>query len=475
MAEHNPFEWLMEKWPQEKFKIIAMILDSIYDGVLIADEKSIVRYVNPEYTRITGVSSEAIVGRHVTELRPGAVLPTVIKTGKKLEGIYRREGAIEYVVDMAPIVLSGEIVGGVSVVKDVTEARHLMKEVQRYEKKTSNLKTMVRQAYKAQYQFDDILYGSGAMAEVVAVAKRVAQGDSNVLITGESGTGKELVAQAIHNASQRREGPFVALNCAALTSSLAESELFGYEEGAFTGARKGGRMGAFEIADGGTVLLDEVGELSLEIQAKLLRTLQERKVRRVGESAELKVNVRVIACTNRELAEMVKAGQFREDLFYRLNVVNLQLPPLRERTSDISLLAEKFLAGYAQRMGQALGFSPEVAAVLQRHPWPGNIRELANAVEFAANMCEEGRVERQNLPKYLLVGTEKEAVGVAKLDLIVRDAERKAIIECLRVTGADLTGKKQAAQRLGVSLATLYNKIKEYGIQVVVDKNSKNL
>lgn len=476
MASENPFAWLLEQWPEERYRVIAMILDSIYDGVLIADENSIVRYINPEYTRITGVKSEEIVGRLVSDIRPGAVLPTVIKSGKPLEGIYRRTGDIEYVVDMAPIFLAGKIVGGVSVVKDVTEARRLMKEVQRYEKKTSHLKTMVQQAYRAQYYFDDILYGSTAMHEVITLAKRVAKGDSNVLITGESGTGKELMAQAIHNASPRGEGPFIALNCAALTSSLAESELFGYEEGSFTGARKGGRMGAFEIADGGTVLLDEVGELSLEIQAKLLRTLQERKVRRVGEAVEVPVNVRVLACTNRDLKEMVSQGLFRKDLFYRLNVVQLQLPPLRERANDVEILAEKFLANYSQRTHRAFAFCTAVFPVLRRHDWPGNIRELANAIEFAANMCDGSVIAASDLPNYLLTDTSAAAPEERKLDIIVQEAERKAIVERLNVTGSDLPGKKRAAKELGVSLATLYNKIKEYGIQVALSqKDSKNL
>lgn len=466
-ASENPFEWLLERWPKEKYQIIAIILDSIYDGILIADEKSIVRYINPEYTRITGVKSEDIVEHLITDVRPGAVLPSVIQTGKPLEATYRREGDIEYLADMAPIILSGDIVGGVSIVKDVTEARQLMKEVQRYEKKTSNLTTMVQQAYRAQYHFADIIYSSAAMHKVLTVAKRIARGDSNVLITGESGTGKELVAQAIHNASPRGEGPFIALNCAALTSSLAESELFGYEEGAFTGARKGGRMGAFEIADGGTVLLDEIGELSLEIQAKLLRTLQERKVRHVGGAAEIPVDVRVLACTNRNLADMVKQSQFREDLLYRLNVVQLKLPPLRERNNDVQMLAEKFLEVYSHRTRRAFAFSSMVFPVLQHHVWPGNIRELTNAVEFAANMCEGNIIERKDLPQYLLSGTEPELLSGKKLDLVVKDAERKAITERLNVTGLDLSGKKRAAQELGISLATLYNKIKEYGITAI--------
>jgi PAS domain S-box-containing protein len=438
------------------------ILDSIYDGVLVADKQSVVRYVNPEYTRITGVQYHEIIGEYLADARPGAMLPQVIQSGTPMDGVYRREGDVEYVVDMAPIRINGLIVGGISVVKDITEVRRLTKEISKYEKKTNHLKHLVQQAYRAKYSFDDLIGDSESALAVVQLAKRFASGDTGILITGESGTGKELYAQAIHNASRRAIMPFVALNCATLTPSLVESELFGYEAGAFTGAKKGGKTGLFEIADAGSILLDEISELSLEVQAKLLRVLQERTVRRVGESTEIPIDVRIIAATNRDLLAMVKQGRFREDLFYRLNVLNIQLPPLRERISDVLPLARHFLAEYALRTGRVYEFSPQVFDCLVTYHWPGNIRELKNTVEFAANMCEEQVITPVHLPIPLFVETN--GLVQKSLSELVGDAEKKIIKSVLKSTGATVEGKRCAAARLRISLATLYNKIKLFGL-----------
>ncbi|MDF2501714.1 MAG: modulated sigma54 specific transcriptional regulator, Fis family [Anaerosporomusa subterranea] len=438
------------------------ILDSIYDGILVADKQNVVRYVNPEYTRITGVQYHEIIGKYLADVRPGAMLPQIIQSGIAMDGVYRREGDVEYVVDMAPIKINGLIVGGISVVKDITEVRRLTKEVSKYEKKTNRLKHMVQQAYRAKYTFGDLIGDSEESLKVAQFAKKIALGDTDILITGESGTGKELYAQAIHNASRRAAMPFVALNCATLTPSLVESELFGYEEGAFTGARKGGKTGLFEIADAGTILLDEIGELSLKVQAKLLRVLQERTVRKVGESTEISVDVRIIASTNRDLRTMVTQERFREDLFYRLNVLNVKLPPLRERILDVVPLAKHFLAQYARRTGKIYEFSLEVFDCLVAYHWPGNIRELKNTVEFAANMCEELIITPIHLPTPFYV----ETFGPIQKSLseLVGDAEKKIIQSVLRSTGVTVEGKRRAAAQLRISLATLYNKIKLFSL-----------
>ncbi|SDF03771.1 sigma-54 interaction domain-containing protein [Sporolituus thermophilus] len=440
------------------------ILDAIYDGVLVADEFSIVRYINPEYTRITGVTYDQIIGKPLHEVRPGAILPQVIRSGKPLAGVYRREGDIEYVVDMAPIFIDGKIVGGVSVVKDITEVQRLSQELQKFAKRTKRLKNMVDRIYRAKYTFGDILGDSAELRAVISVAERIAQYDSDVLITGESGTGKEVFAQAIHNASPRASGPFVAVNCAALTPSLVESELFGYEDGAFTGAKKGGKVGLFEIADGGTILLDEIAEISLEVQAKLLRVLQERSIRRVGETAEIPLNVRVIAATNKDLAICVQEGRFREDLYYRLNVLNLQLPALRERISDVKILANYFLNLYSAKIGRTLVLHPETYDALMRYHWPGNVRELRNAIEFAANMCENTVIMPNHLPKVLLGNSQPLNGAGGTLVEIVREAERRTIETMLQRFGETVEGKRRIAEILGISLATLYNKMKTLGI-----------
>lgn len=456
-------EWLFSS-PQVSGQWFFGILDSIYNGVLIVDERSIVRHINPEYTRITGVTKEQIIGKFLSDVRPGAMLPQVVRTGKPMGGVYRREGAVEYVVDMAPIFVGGKIAGGISIVKDITEVRRLSKEIAQHEKRAIRLKTMVEHAFRAKYRFDDVIGTSTKLTRTVGLAKKIAAGDADVLITGDSGTGKEVFAQAIHNASTRASGPFIAVNCASLTPTLLESELFGYEDGAFTGARKGGKPGLFEVADGGTIFLDEIGELSVEAQAKLLRVLQERSVRKIGEATEIPLNVRVITASNRDLRLMMKEGRLREDLYYRLNVVNIQLPSLRERGEDSSLLADHILGQFARKTGRAMRFSAEVYDVFRRYDWPGNVRELRNAVEFAANICEGGLITDLHLPTVLL----KEAGGQPErrtLADIVKKTERQVLLNCLQGTGFTVEGKRRAAEQLGISLATLYNKLKALGIE----------
>jgi len=439
------------------------ILDAIYDGILVIDTATIVRYVNPEYTRITGVTPEQIVGRPLRSVRPGAILPDVVRTGVPRAGVFRREGAIEYVVDMAPITSGRAIVGGVSVLKDITEVRRLSQELRKYVSRANRLHSIVRRAFPVRFTFDDIIGVSDEMRKVIAFARRTARRDNDVLITGESGTGKEVFAQAIHSSGRRSSGPFIAFNCAALSPAIVESELFGYADGAFTGARKGGKVGFFEIADGGTVFLDEVAELSMEMQAKLLRTLQERRIRRVGETEEIAVDVRIIASTNRILEERVRTGHFREDLYYRLNVVNVHLPPLRDRVPDIRLLADRFLMKCGGNVNRTLVFSPEAYDAFFRHQWPGNVRELMNAVEYASNMAEQDLILPEHLPK-VFHGLAT-VPGDKTLEQILGEVERRTILAKLNNEGWTLPAKKRIARELGLSLSTLYAKIKALDIE----------
>ena len=436
------------------------ILDSINDGILVVDKQLIVRYINSEYTRITGVAANKILGCQLTEIRPGAMLPQVVVTGQPRAGVYRREGEIEYLVDMAPITVAGAVIGGVSIVKDITEVCRLSEQVKKFVKKIDYLKTRVTLMYRAKYVFTDIVGNSAAINEAIRVAKRVAQGDSDILITGESGTGKEVFAQAVHNASRRALGPFVALNCAAIAPALVESELFGYEEGSFTGAKKGGRMGLFEMASGGTIFLDEIAELSLEVQAKLLRVLQERSIRRIGETSEIALDIRVIAATNKNIYQMVRENKFREDVYYRLNVLNIDLPPLRDRGSDIAMLANSFFEVYFRKTGKNFVVDPQLMITLSRYSWPGNVRELRNVIESAVNMCDGNRITISHLPKWFKVTDEGQRVFNSSLAAMVQEFERSTICTMLDHYGSSVTDKRRIAQELGISVATLYNKIK---------------
>jgi len=449
----------------ESIRWLLSILDSINNGVLIIDDEFVVRYLNNEYTRITGVPRERIIGKPLREIRPGAKLPDVVRSGKPMSGVFRREGDVEYVVDLAPLVLDGKIRGGIGIFKDITEIERLSKELQRITRQRDRLHSMVQNAYRAKYTFDDIIGESDEIRKVIDLAKRFAQGGHDLLITGESGTGKEVLSQAVHNAGQNATGPFVTVNCAALTPSLLESELFGYVEGAFTGAKKGGKIGLFEIADGGTIFLDEIAELTPEMQGRFLRVLQERTIRRVGDTRETPLNVRVIAATNRDFSRLAADNLFRQDLYYRLCVLNIHLPPLRERGRDIRLLADHFLLLCGRKTKCSLTFSTEVYKAFEKYSWPGNIRELMHAVAFACQMAEGNVIRVQDLPGMLVSMPEHdERMLSGTLSDMVRDLEARVITNRLRRYGDSAEAKRRIARELGVSRATLYNKIRTCGI-----------
>jgi two-component system response regulator AtoC len=302
------------------------------------------------------------------------------------------------------------------------------------------------------------------MRQALDLVARVAEHNTTVLITGESGTGKEVIARAIHRASPRANKAFVGINCAAIPESLLESELFGHVRGAFTGASSD-KTGLFESANGGTILLDEIGELPLGLQAKLLRVLQESEIRRVGDQKTRRVDARVLAATARDLEAEVRAGRFREDLFYRIHVVAIALPPLREREDDIAPLSRHFAARLAQRLGRPLALSDDAIAWLEQQPWPGNVRELENAIERAAVLNEKPILGQQDFQIVPPLRTERgsggEDAGDGTLRSVVEAAERSAIIDALKATDGN---RRAAAQRLGVSLRTLFYKIDRYGI-----------
>ena len=308
--------------------------------------------------------------------------------------------------------------------------------------------------------FGSIIGGSPAAKTMLRIIKRVADSPSPVLITGETGTGKELAARSIHEQSKRNKYPFVAINCSSIPENLFESELFGYEEGAFTGARKGGKMGKIEMAQGGTLFLDEIGELPLSIQPKLLRILQEYELERVGSNKKIHLDVRIIAATNRDLSEMVEEKTFREDLFYRLNVINLKLPPLRERKGDIMPIAENYLKKLHLKMETPLqSFSEEVWERFAAYPWPGNVRELQNAIEYAANICESDVMTLEDLPESLQQKAAKPQKAPKARALPAMESEARQLTALLEKYGHTLEGKKRIASELNISLRTLYRKL----------------
>jgi transcriptional regulator with PAS, ATPase and Fis domain len=318
----------------------------------------------------------------------------------------------------------------------------------------------LRKELEGRFHIGDLVSRSAAMRRVCDLLPQVAASDSTVLIQGETGTGKELVARAIHNVSPRKGKPFVAVNCGALPDTLLESELFGYKAGAFTGADKD-KPGRFALAEGGTILLDEIGEVSPALQVRLLRVLQERTYEPLGGTGSVKANVRVIVATNRDLAAQVKKGAFRQDLFYRVNVVKIEMPPLRARKEDIPLLVEHFIARFNRTQGKAVsGVAPEVMAFLMAHDYPGNVRELENIIEHAFVLCGEGRIDPRHLPEEFLVRTPATAQS-KEFSTSVRAVEAQAIREALEQNGFN---RLAAARQLGLHKSTLFRKIKALGI-----------
>ncbi|MDN5346931.1 MAG: hypothetical protein PWP65_495 [Clostridia bacterium] len=437
------------------------VLDALPDGILIVDKDCVIRYINPAWTRIRKLTKEQVVGKTMQQVRTGRILSSVLRTGQPVFDVHKKIEDEEYVVTVIPIKQGSQIIGGVSISKDIAEVKRLIQVVEKSAAVITSQK-IDPIGKEVQYTFEDIVGRSKAIKELIEKAKKVARTDSSILIRGESGTGKELFAQAIHNASNRRYGYFVAVNCAAIPADLLESELFGYEPGAFTGADKKGKMGLFQLADKGTIFLDEIGDMPLSLQGKLLRVLQDGVIRRVGATSKVdKVDVRVIAATNRNIEELIAQKSFREDLYYRLNVIPLVLPPLRERREDILTLAEHFLETYNKKFKRKLIFSPQVTRVLYEYDWPGNIRELKNAIEYAVNMAEGPEIMLADLPENVRSAAGNAMPALQTLEQMVMEAERQAIMAALNQYGTTTVGKRKAARALGISLACLYKKIKK--------------
>ncbi|TLS33883.1 PAS domain-containing protein [Geobacillus thermoleovorans] len=451
------------------------VLDAAYEGVVVVDEGGVVREINRAYCQFLGIRREEAIGKHVTEVIENTRLHICVQSGIPERGYIQKIYGQPMVVHRIPIWRDGKVIGaiGMLIFQGVSEVyeifrrlQELSREASRKEKKEAKPQETAASAPKG---IERIIGRHPSIAAVKQMIRRAARVPSTVLITGESGTGKEVVARAIHEAGPHADGPFVSVNCAAIPESLLEAELFGYEDGAFTGAKKGGKPGKFQLAHGGTLFLDEIGDMPLAMQAKILRVLEEKKVEKVGGLYETKVDVRIIAATNKPLEEMVRNGTFREDLFYRLNIIRIHLPPLRERKTDIPALLAYHMDRMCRQFGVALkSFTKEAMEVLVHYSWPGNVRELVNVVEWLISMVEGEKVEREHLPSYL--STVQPAAsslpngGVKMADRwkeMVYQSERERIAAALVAAGGN---KAEAARRLGIHRSTLYEKLKKYGL-----------
>jgi len=437
------------------------IFDSLYDGILIMDKNEIVKYVNQSYTRITNVKYDDIVNKRLKDVRPGSRLQNVLEIKKPIVGALREENGIEYTVNMSPVFENSELVGAISVVSNIDDVYKLYKTIDKYEMKVKNLQNLMNAIQKAKYTIKDIIAEDIVSLEINQTLTKIAQKNTTILIYGESGTGKELYAQAIHSSSNRSNGPFIAVNCASFSGNLLDSELFGYEEGSFTGAKREGKMGLFEAANKGTIFLDEISEMDYDVQAKLLRVLQEGTIRRMGSVKETNIDVRIIAATNKNLEDLINKGKFRHDLYYRISVFPLNIPPLRKRKGDILPIVNYFLEPHRNDLMKDIVLEKEAELTLINYDWPGNIRELKNAIEFAVNMMDGNEIKSYNLPTRMQKVLNNSEIKLKKLSEIVEEAEKKEIRNALKLFGNDINGKKKAAKALGISLATLYNKLKE--------------
>jgi len=432
------------------------ILESISDGVFTVDSDWRVTSFNRAAEEITGIPREEAIGKRCSEVFRASMcevdcaLRGTLETGKPI--ISRSAFIIDGEGRRIPISVStavlrdetGEVIGGAETFRDLSLVEELRKELE------------------GRFQVGDLVSRSASMRKIFDLLPQVAGSGSTVLIEGETGTGKELLARAIHNLSGRSERPFVAINCGALPDTLLESELFGYKAGAFTGADRD-KPGRFALAESGTVFLDEIGEVSPALQARLLRFLQERTYEPLGGTETIRADVRVITATNRDLAKRVREGAFREDLFYRVNVVRLELPPLRKRKEDLPLLVEHFLAAFNRRQGRNVpGVTQEVLTLLMAHDYPGNVRELENIIEHAFVLCGDSDIEPKHLPEDL-VARVRPARSSGQLNATVKAIEAQVIRDALR---RNHNNRLAAAQELGLHKSTFFRKVKALGISL---------
>lgn len=450
------------------YSMLEAIINSTQDAISVVDEKGIGILINPAYTKLTGYEEKDIIGKKCTvdlSDHEESIHLEVLKDLKPVTGIRLNVGLSrrDVYVSAAPIYTNGQLIGSVAIVHDFTETRRLSKELNQAKQIIRNL--------EAKYSFDDIKGENPVLLNAIDKAQLAAQTPATVLLQGESGTGKELFAHAIHNASNRKHSKFVRVNCMAISEGILESELFGYAAGSFTGALKSGKAGYFEMADGGTLFLDEIGEISLSTQGKLLRVLQEQEVVRVGDSKVINVDVRVIAATNIDLETAVKEKKFREDLYYRLNVIPIRTPSLREHKDDLKALILVILNQHNQGFGRSVQTIDEKALEYMMHyDWPGNIRELQNYIARAMiNMrFNETTIEGQHLPPLERALPKQATVAAEPLEDLVSLQDQMAVYEKAYIKGVmkkNKGNKVQTAKDLEISIRNLYYKIHKYAIE----------
>lgn len=446
---------------KEMESLLTGIIDATYDAISVADEKGKIVLVNKAYTRITGMSAEYVIGKMATvDIAEGSSLH--MEVARIREPVFNAKlkvgpGKKDVIVNVTPLLVKGKFKGSVGVIHDISEIERLAKELE-------DARRLLRYV-KAKYTFDDIAGSSPLMKIAKEQARKVSRTRATVLLNGQSGTGKELFAHAIHNSSDRRDANFISVNCAALPETLLESELFGYVEGAFTGAIRGGKKGLLQEANGGTVFLDEVGKMNLSVQSKFLRFLQDHEIKPVGGNKSVKLDVRIIAATNLELDKLVEEGRFLSDLYYRLNVVPIVIPALKNHPEDIPEIVHTIIMRLNQEYGRMVErIEPAALNLLQKHDWPGNVRELENVIGRAIINMEpdEHTIKTSHLQGLSVVSERRDLLPEGDLEKMMSDYEKRVIVAALDKNDWNKTA---TAKELGISIRNLYYKIERYGIR----------
>lgn len=443
------------------------ILQNIPLGIVIIDDNSNITSANSYTLNLLEMKLGKVLGRNIKDIIPSSGLPEVLHTKQKNTGEMIEINNNIVITNRSPIFSGSKVIGVIGVFQDVSE---LAKKLEQYQEELNYYKDEFQKHSKLTGCFNNIIGSSGTLKDALLIAEKASHSTSTVLIMGESGTGKELIAKAIHNHSDRKDKPFIKVNCAAIPENLLESELFGFEKGAFTGAVKS-KPGKFKMADGGTIFLDEIGDMPKSMQVKLLRVLQEKEFESIGGVETYKVDVRVIAATNRNLDEMIKTGEFREDLYYRLNVITIFLPPLRERKEDINILTEHFIKTISASFKKhVLGIDAEAMGYLQNYHWPGNIRELQNIIERAINMCDNSLITSADLPFYITNSSPKREnlINLKEEELLPLEEYEK---ELITLAMKKYKSFNKAGKVLGLTHRTVSLKCKKYGI--IIEENHK--
>lgn len=456
------------KKEQNETKVLAenfdAIFDAIHDDLLISDGQGIVLRISPTFEDVYGVDGDYVVGKSIYELEEeGVFTPSIIaKVLEKKEKItmqQRNRTARRIVVTATPVFdEKGKIQLVVSFSRDITEMVELQRQYTQLENKIEQYTEEINQLRQKAAIEDGVIGKSRQMVDILETIHRVADFDANILFLGPSGVGKTMLSKIVHQQSKRNKGPFIDINCAAIPEHLLESELFGYERGSFTGAGSKGKVGLIELANGGTLLLDEISEMPLSLQAKLLKTIQDKVITRVGGTKAIKVDFRLITASNRNLEDFAKKGLFRKDLYYRLNVIQIQIPSLRERRDDILPLIDYFTEKNNEKYGLHKSFQPHALEALVNYSWPGNVRELSNIVERALMTSEGDQIQREVLPAEVLKEEEKQTRDVNDLNKAIEEFEGELIRDAYRKYGSSIG----VGKALGISQPTAYRKIQKY-------------